>query len=116
MIANVLIDTLGVVGDKIYDYKIPDNLIKDIEIGKRVLVYFGRGKNLIPALVIGINENSEYEEDKIKDIVEVLDEEVIVHQYLIDLIKYMRDNYFCTYIDALRGVLPSLEPVKRKET
>lgn len=116
MIANVLIDTLGVVGDKIYDYKIPDNLIKDIEIGKRVLVYFGRGKNLIPALVIGINENSEYEEDKIKDIVEVLDEEVIVHQYLIDLIKYMRDNYFCTYIDALRCVLPSLEQVKRKET
>lgn len=116
MIANVLIDTLGVVGDKIYDYKIPDNLIKDIEIGKRVLVYFGRGKNLIPALVIGINENSEYEEDKIKDIVEILDEEVIVHQYLIDLIKYMRDNYFCTYIDALRCVLPSLEQVKRKET
>ncbi|MGO5359179.1 replication restart helicase PriA [Anaerofustis sp. LCP19S3_F7] len=116
MIANVLIDTLGVVGDKIYDYKIPDNLIKDIEIGKRVLVYFGRGKNLIPALVIGINENSEYEENKIKDIVEVLDEEVIVHQYLIDLIKYMRDNYFCTYIDALRCVLPSLEQVKRKET
>lgn len=116
MIANVLIDTLGVVGDKIYDYKIPNNLIKDIEIGKRVLVYFGRGKNLIPALVIGINENSEYEENKIKDIVEVLDEEVIVHQYLIDLIKYMRDNYFCTYIDALRCVLPSLEQVKRKET
>ena len=116
MIARVLIDNLGAVGDKVYDYKIPENLIKDVEIGKRILVYFGRGQNLIPALVIDIKEQSEYEDNKLKNIVEVLDEEIIVRQYLIDLIKYMRDNYFCTYIDALRCVLPSLEQVKRKET
>lgn len=116
MIARVLIDNLGAVGDKVYDYKIPENLIKDVEIGKRILVYFGRGQNLIPALVIDIKEQSEYEDNKLKNIVEVLDEEIIVRQYLIDLIRYMRDNYFCTYIDALRCVLPSLEQVKRKET
>ncbi|WP_294463823.1 primosomal protein N' [uncultured Anaerofustis sp.] len=115
MIANVLIDTLGAIGDKIYDYKIPENLIDEIEIGKRVLVYFGRGSNLVPALVIGICETSEYDNDKLKEISEILDDEVIVQGYLIDMIKYMRDNYFCTYVDALRCVIPSLEQVKRKE-
>ena len=115
MIANVLIDTLGAIGDKIYDYKIPENLIDETEIGKRVLVYFGRGSNLVPALVIGLSETSDYDNDKLKEINEILDDEVIVQSYLIDMIKYMRDNYFCTYVDALRCVIPSLEQVKRKE-
>ncbi|WP_290776183.1 primosomal protein N' [Anaerofustis sp.] len=115
MIANVLIDALGAVGDKVYDYKIPDNLIDEIEIGKRVLVYFGRGSNLVSALVVGICSKSEYDFDKLKYIKEIVDEEVIVQNYLIDMIKYMRDNYFCTYIDALKCILPSLEQLKRKE-
>jgi len=115
MVANVLIDTLGAIGDKIYDYKIPDNLINDVEIGKRVLVYFGRGSNLVPALVVGISDKSEYDNDKLKCICEVIDDEVIVQRYLIDMIEYMRNNYFCTYVDALRCVLPSLEQVKEKE-
>lgn len=107
MIAKVLIDNLSVAGDKIYDYIIPENLIDDIEIGKRVLVYFGRVSNLIPALVIDIRDKSDYEESKLKKIKEILDDEIIVNQYLIDLIKYMRDNYFCTYVDALKCVLPN---------
>lgn len=116
MIARVIIDTLGATGDQFYDYLIPEELKNEVLPGKRVLVCFGRGNRLVPALVMETCETSEYGHDRLKPIVEMADDEVIVQPYLIETIKYMRDNYFCTYVDALHCVIPSMEQLLRKET
>ena len=42
LIAGVLVEISNKNVDKIFDYKIPDDLISDIRVGIRVLVPFGR--------------------------------------------------------------------------
>ena len=44
MIAKILINTSVNSLNKVYDYLVPDDMLNDIEIGKRVSVSFGRGK------------------------------------------------------------------------
>ncbi len=114
MIVSVFIDNISIAGDKIYDYLVEDNLAEDIEIGKRVLVYFGVSKYPISALIVEIKEESEYKKG-LKKIISILDKKPIIPFYLIEVVKYMRDQYFCTYNEALKSVIPSLEKVKKIE-
>ena len=115
MIARVLIDNLSIAGDSIYDYIVPKKIEEQIQVGKRVLVYFGRGNNLIPALVIEICDKSEVSLDKLKEIDSVIDAEPIVKEYLIKLALFMREEFFCTYAQSLSPILPSMEHVIKKE-
>ena len=46
MLAKILINTSVNTLNKVYDYLVPEELENDVEIGKRVQVSFGRGKNL----------------------------------------------------------------------
>ena len=46
LIAGVLVEISNKNVDKIFDYKIPDDLISDIRVGIRVLVPFGRMKEI----------------------------------------------------------------------
>ena len=45
MVAKVLVNTSVKKLNKVYDYSVPSELEKSIEVGKRVLVNFGRGKD-----------------------------------------------------------------------
>ena len=115
MIARVLIDNLSIAGDSIYDYIVPKKIEDQIQVGKRVLVYFGRGNNLIPALVIRLCEKSDVSLDKLKEVDSVIDAEPIVKEYLIRLALFMREEFFCTYAQSLSPILPSMEHVIKKE-
>ena len=57
MIAKILINTSVNSLNKVYDYLVPDEMLNDIEVGKRVSVSFGRGKNLEEGIVVKLVEN-----------------------------------------------------------
>ena len=59
MIAKILINTSVNSLNKVYDYLVPDDMLNDIEIGKRVSVSFGRGKNLEEGIVVKLEEKIE---------------------------------------------------------
>ena len=61
MYAEVIINSNAKALDKVFDYKIPDDMLDKIHIGSRVFVPFGRGSKLEDGFVISLKENSEYE-------------------------------------------------------
>ena len=61
--AGVIINRLALNIDKIFDYKIPDDLIDKICVGSHVFVPFGRGKKLIDGYVLYIKDETDFEGD-----------------------------------------------------
>ena len=82
MIVSVLVEISFSKKEKTFDYLVPQNLQKDIEVGKRVLVPFGKQK--LEGFIIDIKETSEYD---LKAIISIIDEEPILTKELIDLGK-----------------------------
>lgn len=103
MIAEVIIQSNVKNLNRVFDYRIPDMYGKNaVElIGARVLIPFGRKKELEEGFIVNIKENSEYE---VKEITRV--EEKYLDKTKISLSKWMSKRYFCNVSDCLKLMLP----------
>lgn len=101
MIAKVTVrDVEGV-----FDYLIPNAMESKIAIGLRVVVPFGMGNRLTEGIIIDLCESSEY--DKLKKVSKQIDSHPLCTPELMDLVKWMKERYFCSYYKALKTVLPA---------
>lgn len=107
MVAKVLINTTAKSLNKVYDYKVPDELIDLVEIGKRVKVSFGRTTDTEGIIVkIDPDDDGENRDFKLKDILEILDEVSYMDESRLKLAKYISHIYFCNVYDAIKLMLP----------
>lgn len=104
-IISVAVDSTVYSFDKLFDYIVPENLLNEIEIGKRVLVPFGRANSIRQALIFDI-KNNEDKDDKLKSIISVLDKEIVLNDEMIKMTSFIKNHYFCTYFDAIKAMLP----------
>ena len=111
MYADVIVDIVHEKLDKIFQYKIPEHLEKEIGIGTNVSVPFGNGNRIIRGYVIQIGTVCNYYEEKIKEIEAVSKEQMPIEAKLICLAAWIKVHYGGTMIQALRTVLP----IKEKE-
>lgn len=102
MFAEIIINSNARSLNRIFDYIVPTELEKNIKIGARVLVPFGKGKKLEDGFVIDLKENSEFANKEICqiDVKESLTEENII------LAKLMARKYFCNISDCIKLMLP----------
>ena len=96
MVAEVIINSTAKKLNRIFDYNIPKNLENMIFVGSKVLVPFGRFKNLEEAHVVGIKQSSEFE---IKDIEKV---ENGLTDKQIELANWMAKKYFCNISECIK--------------
>ena len=96
MVAEVIINSTAKKLNRTFDYNIPKELENMIIVGSKVLVPFGRLKNLEEAHVVGIKESSEYE---IKDIAKV---ENGLTDKQIELANWMAKRYFCNVSECIK--------------
>ncbi len=101
MIAEVLINSNVKNLNKYFDYKVPVELTGIIKIGDRVLVPFGRKKELEEGYVIGFKEKTDFE---VKDIASIENEEGLSKES-IELAKLMSRRYFCNIADCIKLML-----------
>ena len=106
MIAKILINTSVNSLNKVYDYLVPESMLNDVEIGKRVQVSFGRGKNLEEGIIVKLDENDENTNYKLKEITAILDDISYINPFRLKLAKYIAYVYFCNVYDALKLMLP----------
>ncbi len=104
MIAEVVLNSFSAATDNIYHYIIPPELTDVVCVGVRVMVPFGRGNKICEAYVIGIKNVSQY--DKLKEIAYVEDSYLYFDSMAVELIKFMVHRYFCSYISAIKSVIP----------
>ncbi|MGN0973708.1 MAG: primosomal protein N' [Bacilli bacterium] len=103
MVASVLVQLSNTNIDKTFDYLVPNNLIDKIKIGIRVSVPFNH--QFLEGFVLEIKEenNSEYQ---LKEIIDVIDEEVILNDELLELGKNMSNETLSTLISCYQTMLP----------
>ena len=109
MIAEIIINTIAKELNRTYDYIIPDSILKQIKIGSRVFVPFGR-KKLEEGFVIEIKQESEFAN---KEIIKV--EDNILSEENMKLAKLMSKRYFCNISDCIRLMLPPGNTTKNIE-
>ena len=98
--AKVIVKNNTRYTDNLFTYKIPEFLVDDMQIGHRVLVPFGKGNKPIEAYVFSITDEKEVNINY-KEIFDILDEYPIFKEEDINLIKWMRNRYLCTFMDCI---------------
>ena len=113
LLARVAVSSVPYAADKLYTYRIPDELAPEAASGKRVLIPFGRGNRRSEGFVLDIVR----EEDKpaYKPIDAFLDDMPLLDSRDIRLVRWMKARYFCTYYDALKTLLPGGVWLKSRE-
>lgn len=106
MLAKILINTSVNTLNKVYDYLVPEDLEQEVEIGKRVQVSFGRGKDLEEGIIVKLEDDYELPKYKLKEINSVLDDVSYIDENRLKLAKYIAYVYFCNVYDALKLMLP----------
>lgn len=116
--AGVVVNSTSIQLDKIFTYKIPQELLAKIKIGNRVLVPFGMGNKKIDAFVIDLYEDIENKENiKIKSIIKVYEKFPVLSYKDMRIVEYMKKNYLSTYMEGIKTILPSMffKGVKKKK-
>ena len=103
MIAEVIIQSNVKNLNRIFDYKIPSQYDEKATelIGARVLIPFGRKKELEEGFIVNIKTYTEYE---VKEIAKI--EEKYLDEEKINTAKWMAKRYFCNVADCLKLMLP----------
>ncbi len=109
--ADIIIDISHEGVDRTFEYKIPETLADRVQVGSVVKVPFGQGNRTRQGYVIGVKETSEWDPDKLKNILEINEKAVEVEGNLIRLAEWMRETYGGTMIASLRTVMPVKEKV-----
>ena len=108
---DVIVDISVNSLDRIFQYRVPEELLDSVTVGCQVNVPFGSGNRRRQAYVIGVDTVLAYDASKIKDILGVTKAPAATGQ-LIALADWMHERYGCTMAQALKTVLPVKKSVK----
>lgn len=111
MYVEVLVEIKAKNIDQTFTYKVNDELISKIEIGKRVLVPFGNQK--IEGFILNIIDKEKFDYE-VKNIIEVIDSKPVLNKELLQLGKYIKDKTLCNLIKAYQTMLPAALKAKHK--
>ena len=109
MIVGVLVELSNKNIDRIFDYRVPENLQKDIKIGIRVQVPFAN--QILEGFVINIKDKAEVEP---KDIITIVDKDIVLNEELLTLGKMMQEKTLSTLISCYQVMLPKALKAKNK--
>ena len=88
-----------------FTYKVPEELIRNLEVGMRVLVSF-RGKKIYTGIVAEIH-NTEPENFSPKEIISILDDFPILPPQQIKFWNWISEYYLCNLGEIYRFAFPS---------
>ena len=106
LLAMVAVENVAYHFDIFYAYTFPDELKELMLPGMRVLVPFGKGKNVRRQGVIfslsACEDASAY-----KQIISALDEKPLITAEMLEIAQFLKERTFCTYFEGVRVQLPS---------
>ncbi|MBQ6442731.1 MAG: primosomal protein N' [Lachnospiraceae bacterium] len=113
--ADVIIDISHEKVDRVFQYRIPEELLEQVRPGVQVTIPFGKGGNLRTGVVVEVTESPSYEEEKLKEIAGIDETAVPIEAQLIALAAWIKRSYGGTMNAALKTVLPVHKRAQRKE-
>jgi primosomal protein N' (replication factor Y) len=104
--AGIIVNNNSIQVDKIFTYSIPEKWRDAIKPGYRVKVPFGMGNKKLDGFIIDMYNEFEASSNA-KEIAELCEDYPLLRPDDIDLIKYMKEKYLCTYIECIKTLIPS---------
>lgn len=86
----------------LFKYKIPEDLMSQDFLGKRVFVPFG--KQYLTGVIVSITDVEPTQE--VKPIIEILDEKSIFSENMLKFTKWISEYYFCSWGEVLKAAMP----------
>lgn len=119
MICKVAVENAAFGFDKLFDYefecKTEAQADKEMLVGCRVLIPFGNSKKQRQGIVFDVYNSDCDGTKRLKKISAVLDREPLLSKEMLNLACFMKSQYFCTYYEAARTMLPAGFNYKIKE-
>lgn len=113
--ADVIVDISSEKLDRVFQYKIPEEMAEEVEPGTVVEVPFGRGNRMIRGYVTAVSGQAGYDPEKMKEIGRIMTEAADEEARLVGLAAWIRDRYGSTMIQALKTVIPVKRRVKERQ-
>ena len=105
MFASVIVDIPSKSVNQVFDYRIPDGMEGLIRVGHRVLVPFGR--RTIQGYVMKLQDTTDFDPARIKEIARTLDIEPVLTEEMITIARHLADYYVDQYISVIETILPA---------
>ena len=112
--ASIIIDISHENVDRVFQYRIPPQLLGEIQVGMQVCVPFGSGNRTRTGYVVDISEKAEYDVTKMKSIAGIVAGSVTADSRIISLAWWMKERYGSTMNQALKTVIPVKRKVKAR--
>src|SRR5574344_849304 len=110
MICEVLVELTHVFIDKTFTYKLTKQQEKDISIGMRVTVPFG--KQILEGFVMNIRKDDQKLD--LKEVIALVDNYAILNKELLDLGKYISTTTLSSLMSSYSAMLPKALKAKQK--
>lgn len=104
--AGIIIDNDSIQLDRIFTYGIPEELINSVKLGHRVKVPFGFNNRIIDGYVLEFYADIA-EINNLKYIKSVCEDYPLLRDADLELVRIMRENYLCTYLEGIKAIIPS---------
>jgi primosomal protein N' len=113
MVCECLVELEHVFIDKTFTYKINKEQLSLLKVGMRVVVPFG--KQTLEGFVLKIYENKDASlENKLKEIISIVDTYPILNEELLTLGKYISKTTLCSLMTSYQAMLPKALKAKKK--
>ena len=103
--AKVAVENTAYHFDKLFDYLIPVEYDGLAAPGCRVMVPFGRGNRKRQGVIFELSRTADH--GTVKPVSAVLDETPVLSEEMLLMARWFRDNYYCTYYEAAKVMLPT---------
>lgn len=94
---------------RVFTYRIPDEMREDIKLGSRLKLPFGRRS--LTGYAVGLHSelpaDVEIDDSKIKDVIEVADDEPLITPEILKLTQWTADYYASFWGEMLKASLPA---------
>lgn len=103
-LAQVAVENTVYHFDKLFTYRVPEELIRRVSPGVRVTVPFGAGNRERVGMVFALGGQ---EDGRLKEMASVLDREPVLDEEALELAAWMKNRYYCTLFEAVKLMIPA---------
>ncbi len=114
MFADIIVDISHEKLDRVFAYRIPEDLLDSIKVGNMVDIPFGNGNRITTGYIVDIKEKVDFDESRIKDILGITRKTMPIESKLINIAWFIRNTYGSTMNQALKTVIPVKYQVNQK--
>lgn len=106
LVAGVVVSNAGYGFDNEYSYLVPEEFRKTVKPGVRVLVPFGKANRRTIGMVTKVDTMPQ-KPPSVKKLIRPADSEPVLNAEMLGLMRWLKENTFCSYFDAVRTMVPT---------